>query len=169
MTDELKIFQAGDKITADETNDNNRYLLGVAQDTSGELQTYIDSQLNSFQNTLNTQISSINTQLAAVNSSITSLSNTKLSATQSKSGNGYCKFSNGIIIQWGQNTVNTADTTITLPTSFTSTSYKVVAMDAAFKATSGHQRISGGATSKTQIKLTSTANSTAVAWYAIGY
>ena len=96
MTDELKIFQAGDKITADETNDNNRYLLGVAQDTSGELQNYIDTQLNQFQNNLNTQISSINTQIAEV----TALANTKISATKSNSGSGYCKLSNGFIIQW---------------------------------------------------------------------
>lgn len=96
MADELKIFQAGDKITADETNDNNRYLLGVAQDTSGELQNYIDTQLNQFQNNLNTQISSINTQIAEV----TALANTKISATKSNASNGFCKLSNGLIIQW---------------------------------------------------------------------
>lgn len=75
MADELKIFQAGEKITADETNDNNRYLLGVAQDTSGELQNYIKSQLNQFKADINTQISSINTQISAANANIASLQN----------------------------------------------------------------------------------------------
>lgn len=98
MADELKIFQAGDKITAEETNDNNRYLLSAAQDTSGELQQYIETQLNQFQNTLNAQISSINTQISAANANINNLNNSKLSA---EIRGGSIRFSNGLLIQWG--------------------------------------------------------------------
>ncbi len=36
----------------------------------------------------------------------------------SKAGNGYIKFSNGIIIQWGQ---ATTPSTVTFPTAFTAT------------------------------------------------
>lgn len=121
---ELKLFEAGEKITADETNDNNRYLLGVAQDTSGELQNYVDTQLESFQTSLNTQISSINTQISAVNA----LANSKISATQSLSGgSGYCRLSNGLLLQWGwvSGMGNGTVKTVTLPTAYT-TGYVVV-------------------------------------------
>ena len=124
---ELKLFEAGEKITADETNDNNRYLLGVAQDTSGELQNYVDTQLESFQTSLNTQISSINTQI----SNVSNVANSKISATESKSSNGYCKLSNGIIIQWGNVSGMGKGTskTVTLPTAFTTGNYSVAGSD----------------------------------------
>lgn len=168
MTDELKIFQAGDKITADETNDNNRYLLGVAQDTSGELQNYIDTQLNQFQNNLNTQISSINTQIAETNANVTSLANSKLSATQSKGGNGYVKFSNGIIIQWGHLSVGYTNPWVTFPTAFTTTNYFAYAT---FENITGHLQNSWGFPS---YKSTTGCNFTIesgnyIGWLAVGY
>ena len=43
-------------------------------------------------------------------------------ATISKAGNGYCKFTNGLIIQWGLQTTSSQDITVTLPTPFTSSS-----------------------------------------------
>lgn len=87
----------------------------------------------------------------------------------SKSGNGYIKFGNGIIIQWGKNNVGTGNTDITLPTAFTSTNYRVTAMDAAFREGTGFQRISGGAYSTTKIRLCATSNPTYTCWLAIGY
>ena len=45
-----------------------------------------------------------------------------------KSGNGYVKLGNGIIIQWGNRTLNTGSTTINLPTPFSFTGYSVAAI-----------------------------------------
>jgi hypothetical protein len=135
MADELKIFQAGDKITAEETNDNNRYLLSAAQDTSGELQQYIETQLNQFQNTLNAQISSINAQISAANANINNLNNSKLSAELY--GNSI-RFSNGLIIQWGfiGGMGNGTVATITLPRPFPNGVY-AVAGAASYEQTRG--------------------------------
>lgn len=46
-------------------------------------------------------------------------------ATFSKAANGYIKFNNGIIIQWGTDT-GVGNITITFPISFTSTNYQIV-------------------------------------------
>lgn len=64
-----------------------------------------------------------------VTSAIQNQINGKLSATVSKSQNGYIKFSNGIIIQWGQVSAGSGsgDNTVTLPTAFTTTNYSVTA------------------------------------------
>ena len=43
-------------------------------------------------------------------------------ATLSKAADGYCKFTNGLIIQWGR---TTAIGIVTLPTAFTTTNYSV--------------------------------------------
>lgn len=60
-------------------------------------------------------------------------------ATFSKSANGYYKFTNGLIIQWGTTTTADNETTITLPTAFTSTNYAVsctvIANNAAYQRT----------------------------------
>lgn len=57
---------------------------------------------------------------------LTTQDTTGLTATQSKAQNGYVKFSNGLIIQWGQIAGNSNTRhTITLPTAFTSTNYTV--------------------------------------------
>lgn len=59
---------------------------------------------------------------------ITNISgSSKLSSTQSKSANGYVKFSNGIIIQWGNvsGMGNGTEKTVTLPTAFTSSNFSV--------------------------------------------
>lgn len=48
-------------------------------------------------------------------------------ATYKKDSNGYIKFNNGIIINWGRVHINAATSaTVTLPIAFTSTNYKVV-------------------------------------------
>ena len=40
--------------------------------------------------------------------------------------NGYAKWANGLIIQWGNLSVGTADTKVTLPVSYTNTEYRVL-------------------------------------------
>lgn len=51
----------------------------------------------------------------------------KITISQSFGSNGYCKFSNGLIIQWGGVTGmgNRTEKTITLPTPFTTTNYSI--------------------------------------------
>ena len=46
-------------------------------------------------------------------------------STFSQGANGYYKFTNGLIIQWGVDTTNDKSATVTLPTAFTSTNYNV--------------------------------------------
>lgn len=48
-------------------------------------------------------------------------------ATYSKAKNGYYKFANGLIIQWGEVASGTNIVTVTLPTAFTSTNYQLSA------------------------------------------
>lgn len=48
--------------------------------------------------------------------------------TISKAGNGYCKFTNGLIVQWGAVTVSKdSRATVTFPTAYSNTDYKVTA------------------------------------------
>ena len=49
-------------------------------------------------------------------------------ATISKASNGYCKFNNGLIIQWGRTGTlqRNTNTTVKYPIAFTSTNYKVI-------------------------------------------
>lgn len=51
-------------------------------------------------------------------------------ATISMSGNGYCKFTNGLIIQWGKISVTNSTVSVTLPTAFSSTNYRVTSSQA---------------------------------------
>lgn len=65
--------------------------------------------------------------LSGVTSAIQTQLNNRPTATESKAQNGYMKFGNGIIIQWGTVEAGTADATVTLPTPFSSTNYSVSA------------------------------------------
>lgn len=87
----------------------------------------------------------------------------------SKGWGGYVKLGNGIIIQWGSAQVYTYDTTITLPTAFSSINGKVIAMDNAYRNVTGFQNVSGRIYSTTQLRLCATSETTSVSWIAIGY
>ena len=110
MAEDIIQFSPGEKVTAEETNENNLLLKEWALDNSAS-EAYIDGKIATLTNNLNGQISSINTQISSINSQIS----TKLSATTSKNASGYIKFSNGVIIQWG----NFSNGTNTFPTAFT--------------------------------------------------
>lgn len=71
------------------------------------------SELTDLENYVNTTKSNLQTSI-----------NGKLSATQSKGSNGWFKFSNGIIIQWGRAYANN-QTTVTLPTPYSNANYAV--------------------------------------------
>lgn len=65
--------------------------------------------------------------LSGVTSAIQTQLNNRPTATESKAQNGYMKFGNGIIIQWGTVEAGTVDVTVTLPMPFSSTNYAVSA------------------------------------------
>jgi hypothetical protein len=138
MADDIIQFAPGGKVTAEETNENNLLLKEWALDNS-QSEAYIDGKIATLTNNLNSQISSLNSQIAAkAPSSNPTLTGTVkvpnnaavgtaiATAAISKAGNGYVKFGNGIIIQWGRITMKHRTVmTITFPTSFASTNYSV--------------------------------------------
>jgi hypothetical protein len=94
--------------------------------------------------------------------------NDVLTATMGKSGNGYCKFSNGLIIQWGQTPSFSGTTTVTLPTPFTSTNYRPLACGVASGDYDANWDVRNYTTTSFQINQPSSGAKT-IAWHAIGY
>lgn len=88
--------------------------------------------------------------------------------TFSKAGNGYYKFTNGLIIQWGTSAKGSSKT-VTLPTAFTSTNYKVAVNN---QTTNGGGYYSSATTKTTTnfvIHSSGGATSYDNDWIAIGY
>ena len=83
--------------------------------------------------------------------------------SKSKSQNGYYKLGNGLIIQWGTNSVAYSSNTINLPTAFTSTNYIALAIPA--NITNGYG-VTGRATTSFTFNATA---STTIDWVAVGY
>jgi hypothetical protein len=88
----------------------------------------------------------------------------------SKAGNGYVKFGNGLIIQWGKSSATTATKVTTFPTAFTSTNCRVVAQHEYIGGDS-HHTITITAITKTSFTMwsNSTTANAAFHWIAIGY
>jgi hypothetical protein len=84
-------------------------------------------------------------------------------ATISKAGNGYCKFTNGLIIQWGHAAAGGA--TVTLPTPFTSTNYQV----ALTQSENSEHNVIPTVSSKTGTNFYAGHHSWPIDWIAIGY
>lgn len=86
-------------------------------------------------------------------------------STFSQGANGYYKFTNGLIIQWGSTLSNSGvRETITLPTAYTSTNYKVVTQNQG----GGHQQATVDNYTTTTFRLDPAATTT-YDWIAIGY
>ena len=88
--------------------------------------------------------------------------------TFSKAANGYYKFNNGLIIQWGT-AAAASSRTITYPTAFSNTNHRFVW---SFVYSSGELyagATSGKSTTGITIKTAGGANSAAADWIAIGY
>ena len=91
-------------------------------------------------------------------------------STFSKAGNGYFKFTNGLIIQWGSVAAASGNRNVSLPISFSNTNYRIV-----FNWTGGSsgELFAGAITSKTTssfiIRSVGGANDRAADWVAIGY
>lgn len=134
----------------------------------------ISIQVNSsgtYTTTAPTPAASSNTTNIATTAWVKSFANTSganYMTTFSKGGNGYFKFTNGLIIQWGTSTKGSSKT-VTLPTAFSSTNYKVAV---------NNQTDNGGgyyssATTKTTTTFVIHSSSGAASfdndWIAIGY
>lgn len=86
----------------------------------------------------------------------------------SKGQNGYMKFSNGIIIQWGITTASTSGKTITLPIPFSSnSSYVVIVSRDSDQANADVACARNG--SSTIVVYTNRTEEVSVSWMAIGY
>lgn len=94
----------------------------------------------------------------------------KLSATETKATNGYIKFNNGIIIQWGEVSIGGNSTAVvTLPIAFTNTNYQCSAT-CNVVSTGDDQNVSIGEKTTTTIKVSNGIGGTrTVMWIAIGY
>ena len=120
------------KNTAGSTNTSSKIFLIGATSQAANPQTYSHDTV--FVNTSGQLVSA--TPADSTNSTVvatTAFVKSVLSASGSglaeilKAENGYCKFSNGLIIQWGYSDNFGTDTTITFPTSFSSaTSFCVI-------------------------------------------
>lgn len=66
-------FNEGDKLTIEETNQNNLLLKEWALDNSAS-EAYIDSKMAELSTSLNTSITSINTQISSLNNQVSGLS-----------------------------------------------------------------------------------------------
>ena len=86
---------------------------------------------------------------------------------KSKAANGYFKFGNGLIIQWGHVAAASGDTkTVTFPTAFSNTNYYVHSNTNRSGSTSSGW---GYVTSKTKTNCVLTTSSDACDWIAVGY
>lgn len=85
-------------------------------------------------------------------------------ATISKAGNGYCKFTNGLLIQWGQ---NSTPNTVTFPTAFTATPRVALAQ---VSSSADQRNVMVYDVTKTSFKSHRYSNEvTTFQWIAIGY
>lgn len=99
----------------------------------------------------------------------------KITTSQSFGSNGYCKLSNGLIIQWGRNggMGNNTEITVTLPTAFTTLNYSISGC-ASYAQSGGDKRSSWYAypNSTSNFKLGSRFEQyggNTIYWTAIGY
>lgn len=95
------------------------------------------------------------------------------SAIAYKASNGYIKFSNGIIIQWGRsNKTSTGDTTVTFPIAFTMSSPQIVVsrLTQADTTSVQQQLLVRSSPPSTQFKwYNNVSGGTSCMWVAIGY
>lgn len=122
---------------------------------------------------LTTALNSLSTAITKLTSTV----NGKLSATVKKAANGYIKFNNGVIIQWGKIFVNKTIATVTLPVAFSSKSYSISATSNNKQETTVSPNTAntlGASITATSFKLLNKVSSGAytdsdIHWIAIGY
>lgn len=127
MADELIVFIDGEKITAEDTNDNNRYLAKLNSESAQALQNYLNTELSKINNNVSSQISAVKTQTVNLtgNQTITGtktfsnapkvpnsatvgtpVTTAAISKTATQNTSACVKFGNGLIIQWMKFTQN---------------------------------------------------------------
>ena len=120
----LKTFEEGDTIYASETNANNQALLSLLTDNAVQVQKYVEGEVAS----IKSNVASVQQTLQNNISEIGEIANSKISAEIAKGVSGFCKFSNGLIVQWGRTTsAFSGYRTINLPTPFTTSNYAPLA------------------------------------------
>jgi len=89
-----------------------------------------------------------------------------------KSGNGYCKFPNGLILQWGSGTfAQQSTTTVTLPVSFPSAGFSLVANKGSSIPSKGEYAVGVQYRDKSSFSLTNSGPDTTqqgIWWIALG-
>ena len=164
------------KNTAGSTNTSSKIFLIGATSQAANPQTYSHDTV--FVNTSGQLVSatpadSTNSTVVATTAFVKSVLSTSGSGLAEilKAENGYCKFSNGLIIQWGTVRSVSARTSITLPTPFTNTNYSVTITS--IGDSSVYQRLVSANTPKTttvfETYVAGSAGSMDFSWIAIGY
>ena len=123
----MKIYQKAIKEYVDSSTGSTVDQVYDGTSTNAQSGVAIEGELSA----IDSEISSINTALGnkapSANPTLTGTVKVPNSATAgtavataaiSKAGNGYVKFGNGILIQWGTGSMKNANTTITFPTAF---------------------------------------------------
>lgn len=87
----------------------------------------------------------------------------------SKNRNGYVKFGNGVIIQWGEVTATGASRTITLPTAFSGVNYMVSLIPEAPSGSLYSLMLSDKTSSTVTVTSTGDAANYSFNWIAVGY
>lgn len=91
-------------------------------------------------------------------------------ATISKSGNGYCRFNNGLVVQWGKSPTGVGSSpTVTTPTSFSSASSWQVVTTAQGTSAGANWYCQANITSANTFTINKDGDGRAVYWLAIGY
>lgn len=86
----------------------------------------------------------------------------------SKAANGYVKFGNGLIIQWGIRTSqNSQNYSVTLPTAFSTTNYTPIIIDTTDGSGNSHCSITS--VTKTSFSGKHSSDGTTMRWIAVGY
>lgn len=182
----LKTFIEGEAIKASDTNDNNQYLLSQTQSGYNTL----NSRITTLQGNLETSITTLSGQCVKLTGAQTVSGNKTFSGTNtftgttkvpasatagtavstvaiSKGANGYIKFGNGIILQWGVVSGPAGAKTVTFPTAFTSSNVRVITQCLYTSQTNGYQGTISAVTATTFNCYVSYANG--IYWFAIGY
>lgn len=157
-----------------ETNGKITYTLGLRRNVNGENKfNVIDLETDATGNTavkvLNPPTSSNGQNVATttwVRNQLSSSGNGL--ATFSKTQNGYYKFTNGLIIQWGYE-ASGEGVAITLPTPFTTTNYSVAATSVGNDSEQWARLVNTKTTTSFKMNVGGGASNYAWNWIAIGY
>lgn len=117
-------------------------------------------------------ITGVKTHTAEIYAGASDANNTVVTTVnKSKSSNGYFKFGNGLIIQWGSASVSSHIANVNLPTAFTSTNYQISALRVASSSTTNESNpFYTRSKTTTTFQLYNPGNNAKEAtWIAIGY